>query len=406
MYSRGRLISTDKAHGSVRLSIASNGRIVSVQLDGSVEIPPIGSFVGVEVEGSNAPRVILLGPAPAQVGADATRWWRPYSSGTSRMDRLRQRARMIRAIRDTFDTDEFLEVQSPLLLRATCPDTHIDSFAVGKRFLATSTEYQLKRMFAGGFERLYSLTQNFREGDLGPYHNDEFTMLEWARAYESMDAIERDVERVVKAALDALNPEATSVELGEHLIAIREVPWERLSVREALRRHLGVESDEDFSLGSLRSEVERLRLEIPEAYCQDQTDLITLLLDRIQPALGAEVPTFLVEWPSFLTTSAPLVLGRPGLAERSELFIGGIEVADGFPFLCDGALQAQLFDRANESRVALGKPRLAPDQKFLEALDGGLPPGAGMALGVDRLVMALTGELDIHNVLAFSADEL
>lgn len=406
MQYRGRVISVDKERDSVRLSIGSNGRLVSLNLESSAEVPSVGSFVRVEVGTSGQSRVELLGSAPARTGDDATRWWRPYASGVSRMDRLRQRAHMIRAIRAVFDTDGFLEVQSPLLLRATCPDTHIDSFAVGGRYLATSTEYQLKRMFSGGFERLYSLTQNFREGDVGPRHNDEFTMLEWARAYESMEAIERDVERVVKSALTALDPMATSVELGGHLIAIRDVPWERLSVREALRRHLGVESDEDFSLNSLRAEVERIGLEIPEAYQQDRTDLITLLLDRIQPALGVTVPTFLVEWPSFLTTSAPLLPDRPGIAERSELFIGGIEIADGFPFLRDGDLQAKLFSRANDSRAALGKPCIAPDLKFLSALDEGLPPGAGMALGIDRLVMALTGEDNIRNVLAFAADEL
>lgn len=406
MFKHGRVISVDREASALRLVLATGGVLSEVQLPLSAEAPAPGSFVRVVIAPSGPPSVELLGPEPSRTSEDATRWWRPYATRPTRMHRLAQRAAVLRSIRDTLDTDGFLEVQAPLLLRASCPDVHIESFRVGGGYLTPSTEYQLKRMFVGGFERLYSLTQNFREGDVGTHHNPEFTMLEWARAYETLSTIEKDVETIIRRALAVLAPGITSVEFNDHQVEIQGAPWERLSVREALHRHLSVELDEGFSLGSMRSEVERLKLDIPRAYCEDPVDLMTLLLDRIQPSLGAKVPTFLVEWPTFLTTSAPTVPGRPEVAERSELFIAGVEVADGFPFLRDADLQAQLFRSANAARVAQDKRPVDLDERYVNALRGGMPPGAGMALGVDRLVMVLTGEDDIRNVLPFAWDEL
>lgn len=406
MVHHGRLLAAEIDDDEVLLTLVAGGRLISLRIPSTWDVPAVGTYVSVEVEEGRATAMETFGGLPSASSADLTRWWRPYAMGSSRMERLQQRARAVRAIRNTLDSNDFLEVQSPLLLRATCPDVHIDSFAVGRRYLATSTEYQLKRMFAGGFEKVYSLAQNFREGDIGPRHNDEFTMLEWARAYESMTAIERDAQEVVKSALAAIDSSASSVVVAGREVVINGVPWERITVREALLRHIGVEVGDDFSLEDLQSEVRRLDLQIPPKYLQDRTDLVTLLIDRVQEHLGTRVPTFLVEWPSFLTTSAPLLSGKPTLAERSELFIGGIEIADGFPFLRDATLQRRLFEQANVQREALGKPRLENDERYLEALEGGLPPGAGMALGVDRLIMVLTGADHIREVLAFAAEEL
>jgi lysyl-tRNA synthetase class 2 len=320
------------------------------------------------------------------------------------MERLLQRARILQAIRGVMD-EEFLEVQVPQLIRGTCPDLHIDSFRAGEGYLTTSTEYQLKRMFVGGFERLYTLTQNFREGDVGSHHNPEFAMLEWARAYASLDDIERDAERVVQRALASIAPGVTHITHGTYRVQLLGAPWERLSVRDALRRHLGIQIDPEFSLASMQAEVIRAGIEIPEVYRTNAVDLVTLLLDRMQPRLGAEVPTFLVDWPVFLTTSAPPFPDRPTLAQRSELFIAGIEVADGFPFLSDADRQTALFVAANAGRRGHGKPAVTLDDRYLAALREGLPPGAGMAMGVDRLVMLLVGEQDIRNVLPFAWDE-
>ncbi len=406
MVRHGRVIAVDHGERSKSLTLASDGNLSEVVLPVGADDVPVGAFVAVHGDSSDVVRVEVLGAPAAPISEDASRWWRPYAPRESRMQRLKQRARIVRALRDTLDGEDFTEVQVPLLLRATCPDLHIESFRAGDGYLTTSTEYQLKRMFAGGFARLYTLTQNFRAGDLGARHNPEFTMLEWARAYATLSDIERDVEALVKSALAALDPDATAITYAGHTVELRGAAWERLTVREALERHLGVSLDEGFSLASMRAETARLGLEIPDGYRDDAVDLLTLLLDRAQPQLGTRVPTFLVDWPPSLTTSAPLRADAPHVAERSELFIAGVEVADGFPFLRDAALQAKLFEESNARRLAAGRMPVRLDTRYVGALRRGMPPGAGMALGVDRLVMLLTGEEDIRDVLAFAWDEL
>ena len=126
----------------------------------------------------------------------------------------------------------------------------------------------------------------------------------------------------------------------------------------------------------------------------------------MQPRLGTPVPTFLCEWPAFMTSSAALLDDAPALACRSELLIAGLELSDGFPSLRDPDLQARLFDRENARRRAEGRDPVALDERYLAALREGIPPGAGMALGIDRLVMILTGKEQIRDVLALAWDEL
>jgi elongation factor P--(R)-beta-lysine ligase len=373
-------------------------------------LPPVqrGDLVALEVEDGVAVSAQRLGGV--QGGAwdpegDPLRWRRAGSS-PSRMKVLWQRQTIVRAIRDFFFERGFLEIQAPLLVRGTCPDVHMSSVRAGDGYLTTSTEYQIKRMVAGGFERLFTLTQNFRASDVSERHNPEFTMLEWARAGEPLDAIEADAEELVKRALRALHPGQGSIEHRGAPVKLDGVRWERLTVREALRRYLSMDVAPDFSLDSMRKEVGRLGLDVPPSFLEEPHGLVSLLLDRVQPRLGAEVPTFLREWPAFMTSSAALREGAPAVAERSELFIAGLEVSDGFPSLCSAAEQRALFERERARRSAEGKEPVDLDERYLEALRLGLPPGAGMALGVDRLVMLLTGQQRIRDVLAFAWDEL
>jgi lysyl-tRNA synthetase class 2 len=232
-------------------------------------------------------------------------------------------------------------------------------------------------------------------------------MLEWARAWETLDAIEKDVERFVGRALAALRgPESTSCEWRGERVQLRGKPWERLSVREALFRYFRMQVPENFDHIGVLAAADRAHVEIPASFRDDRSYVMSFLLDALTPFLGKEVPTFLREWPSFMTSSAELVPGRPELACRSELFIAGLEIADGFPFLRDGALQRQLFLEKNLIRKSLGKDELPLDEAYLQSLEEGIPPGAGMALGVDRLAMVMTGAPLIRDVLPFTWDEL
>ncbi|EYF03068.1 amino acid--tRNA ligase-related protein [Chondromyces apiculatus] len=356
----------------------------------------------------DSPRLMCLG-GPAE-GAwdpegDALRWLRPGKT-PSRMELLWQRQTILRAVRGYFYDQGFLEAQTPLLVRGTCPDIHLSPIQAGDGYLTTSTEYQIKRMIVGGFEKVFTLTQNFRGGDSGAMHNPEFTMLEWARAFDTLDAIEDDAEALVSHALDSLSPGAQHIRYRGRQVQLSGARWERLTVRDALARHLDVALDATFSTESLRAAAARPDLGIEERFRGDPHAVITLLLDQLTPHLGHDLPVFLREWPAFMTTSAALAPGSPALAERSELFIAGIEISDGFPSLRDPALQEALFTRELARRAEEGLPTVELDTRYLAALRQGIPPGAGMALGVDRLVMLLTGQENIRNILPLSWDEL
>jgi lysyl-tRNA synthetase class II len=224
-------------------------------------------------------------------------------------------------------------------------------------------------------------------------------------AFAPLEAIEEDAEELTRRAFRALHPGEATLRYAGREVAL-DGPWERLSVREALARHLGMDVAPDFSLASMHKEAERLNIDVPASFLGDPHALLSLLLDLIQPKLGAPRPTFLRDWPAFMTSSAALRADAPSVAARSELFIAGLEISDGFPSLTDFSLQRDLFAREQRRRKQECRPEVTLDARYLEALRLGLPPGAGMALGVDRLVMILTGQEKIRDVIAFAWDEL
>lgn len=337
--------------------------------------------------------------------SDTTRW-KEELRHSSRKVKLEQRQKIISAIRDDLVDQGFLEIETPLLVKGTCPDIHIDSVSAGDGYLVTSTEYQIKRLIVGGFEKVFTLTKNFRANDRGRFHSSEFTMLEWARAFETLHTIEEDVIRFTSKALEKLYPGKTSFHFNGHEIEVIGSPWERLTVREAFKQHLGMHNLEDFSLKALCKSSKDAGVEVPQDFQDSQYYVMSYLFDTLQTHLGMQRPTFLHEWPAFLTTSAPICENDPHVAERSELYIAGVEISDGFPFLRDPKLQRRLFQEAQEKRKSIGKPAVVIDEPFLKALEEGMPPGAGMALGVDRLVMVLTGAHALADVQAFDWDEL
>lgn len=333
---------------------------------------------------------------------DENRWARPLRGGTSRGELLLKRHVIRQAVRAWLDAEDFVEIDAPLLVRGTTPDAAIESFAVGDRYLSTSTEFQIKRLAAGGLERIYTLTQNFRQGDLGPLNNPEFTMLEWARVGAALDVIERDAEAFVLRAARSVGWD-DAVDFNGHRIDLQS-PWRRLTVRDALSQSTG-ETLDDFGLASLQRAARRLSIDFTAATAEDPAFIFSVLISRVQSTLGFDKPVFLCDWPAFQTSSAPIKAGQD-VSERSELIIGGIELADGFPSLIDHDRQQQAFNEQLRRRAANGQPNVALDHCYLGMLARGLPAGAGMALGFDRLVMVLTGQTEIAPVLAFAWDEL
>lgn len=370
--------------------------------------PGIGHVYAIDPEhpGRDARKISAPSSTESLANTDVLRWRKPVSpqSGISRMEILRRRALIRRALRSYLDSQGFIEIDVPHLVHGASPDVCVDSFKVDDRYLVSSTEYQLKRLVMGGFTRLYSLTNNYRKGDdTTSFRNPEFTMLEWGRVGETMRAMESDIEAFVAEALEALKLPSDIV--YQNRIIDMKGPWERLPVLEAINRYTGAKIA-NFDAPSCRKAAETANLEIHPEWAENKNFLFSLLMDHIQPNLGTTRPVFLTEWPLFETTSASADPSDPTLANRTELYIGGIEIADGFAGLADAKMQEYLFKTANGLRVQEGKDAVELDERYLAAMHLGTPYGAGMALGFDRLVMLLTDQKEIRSVLAFAWDEV
>jgi lysyl-tRNA synthetase class 2 len=316
---------------------------------------------------------------------------------------LQTRQEIIRAIRDYFYQTNYLEVQVPLLIRGTNPDAFLTSFEVFENdefrgYLTTSTEFQLLRLLSNSFEKVYTLTSNFRASDKDVTHNPEFTMLEWEAVNANMRQLEKEVEGLVRMVVGTTG-------LVEGLRGLDEV-WERLSVHEAFEKYLGLNIAPDFSLVSMVEEIKKVGLEVPTNFLDDRGLVFSWLIDKISPNLGATTPTWLYDWPIFQTSMAEPIKENPEVADRSELYIAGLEIANGFTTVCDATKQRKLFTEQQEERSRQNKKPIVVDEKYLADLEKGDLRAAGIALGVDRLVMILTGKKDISEVMAFGWDEM
>lgn len=304
---------------------------------------------------------------------------------------LGRRAAIVRALRRYLDSEGFVEVQTPLLVRGTTADVALDSFDVeGAGQLVTSTEYQLKRLASAGLPRAYTLTQNFRRGEVSDRHNPEFTMLEWYRVGASLNEIEADAEALLRAALEAAGAS----------------PFDRLercSLRAALEDCCGCALPRPPSLAQLQTAASKLGLALDAVLAADRLALLSLVTAELQQRFDTHSPTVVVEWPAEMTSST--AAAEHGWAERSELVWRGLELGDGFPFLTHAALARAASDAAQAERAARGLPQVELDERYLAALEAGLPAGAGMAMGVDRVVAACLGLPTIGDAMAFAWDD-
>jgi len=326
----------------------------------------------------------------------------------AKKDVLQTRQEIIRAIRDYFYKIGYLEVQVPLLIRGTNPDAFLTSFEVSENdeprgYLTTSTEFQLLRLLANGYEKVYTLAANFRAGDKDITHNPEFTMLEWEAVDITMKEIEQQTEDLIMGIKALTRLRWASARQGG-VESVKD--WRRISVHDAFKKYLNLNIDAEFSLASMIEEIKKAELEAPENFLDDRGVLFSWLIDKISPNLGFETPTWLYDWPIFQTSMAEPISGNPFIADRSELYINGLEIANGFTTVCDAAKQRGLFEEQVKERTCQNKKPVTVDEKYLTDLEKGNLKAAGMALGVDRLVMILTGKKDIREVMTFNWDEV
>ncbi len=296
--------------------------------------------------------------------------------------RLAARSQALAVVRDHFARAGFVEVETPTRLRAPALEPNVDALPVGPGWLATSPELHMKRLLVGGLPRIYQIAKVFRADEAGTWHEPEFTLLEWYRSFSDYDAVIEDTEAIVSAVVRALRGGATLPGPEGREIDVTP-PFERLPVREAFRRYASV------------PDAAALAAADPARYFE-------LLVDRVEPALKRhDRPVLLVEYPLSEAALSRPVPHDPTVAERFELYVGGVELSNGYGELVDAAEQRRRFERERERRAAAGLPLYPCDDRFLAALEEGMPASAGNALGLDRLLALATGAPGIAAVLAF-----
>ncbi len=322
--------------------------------------------------------------------------WQPIAT----LEVLKLRARMLERIRAFFSSRGVLEVETPMLSRAAATAPHLESFATrytgpggahgAALFLHTSPEFPMKRLLAAGSGSIYQVCKVFRNGESGRLHNPEFTMIEWYRAGQDHHALMAEVAGIIAAAL---GPER-----------ILGAP-EKLSYRETFEHHAGLDPHR-ASGHALAERARALGLAAPATL--DSADLDgwrdLLFTHVIEPHLGQERLTFIHDYPASQAQLARVRAGDPMVAERFEVYLNGMELANGFHELGDATEQRQRFAQDLAHRLASGSPEVPMDRNFLAALESGLPECSGVALGFDRLVMCAQKARAIAEVLAFPVD--
>ncbi|HLL23648.1 MAG TPA: amino acid--tRNA ligase-related protein, partial [Kofleriaceae bacterium] len=253
-------------------------------------------------------------------------------------------------------------------------------------------------------ERIYQVCRCFRGNERGPHHAGEFTMVEWYRGFDELDAIVRDTEELVCAVVQAVSGGSIARVSGRGIDVTP--PWPRLTVRAAMQQYAGVSVDGDEPADMLRRAVRAAGIEVDEAAAWDDA-FFAAFLARVEPAIAAlDRPLVLEDWPVPLAALARRRPEDPRTALRFEAYVGGLELANAFGELTDPVEQRARFEEDLRVRRARGRAVYPLDEKLLAALAEGLPPSAGIALGFDRLVMLATGADTIGDVLTFTADEL
>jgi lysyl-tRNA synthetase class 2 len=294
---------------------------------------------------------------------------------------LSARADIIREIRRFFHGEGYLEVETPLCIPAPAPESHIDAIPCGEWYLQTSPELAMKRLMAAGYNRIFQICHCWREGERGRLHIPEFTMLEWYRAGADYLSLMDECEALIRSVALAAGLGDTIVYQGNRIALGGK--WERIAVEEAFRSYTRYSMEQALQ----------------EVLFDD------LMVAEIEPHLGLKTPVFIHDYPASRGALARLKADNKKVAERFELYIGGVEIANAFSELVNPVEQRARFSHEQENRRSMGKRVYPLPERFLEELPH-MPPSAGIALGLDRLIMVLYDYSSIDEVVTFTPEEL
>jgi len=290
---------------------------------------------------------------------------------------LETRSRVLRAVREFFYACDFVEVETPVRIPAPALETHIDAPPSGRAWLRASPELHMKRLLVAGCTRIFQLGPCFRSGECGSRHNPEFTLLEWYRTAADYTDILRDTEALFAHVFQTVTGQTTFTFRDAPIDLTR--PWHCITVRQAFLKWAGWDPVADWDA--------------------DRFDID--LIEKVEPSLPQDKPCVLTDYPAPAASLARLKPNDSRVAERWEVYVGGLELANAYSELCDPAAQRARFLEAARERRNLGKEVYPLDEPFLAALGRGMPPCGGIALGIDRLVMLACGVTDIADARPF-----
>ncbi len=300
---------------------------------------------------------------------------------TAIKENLKLRARTIQAIRNFFIGNDYLEVETPFRIPAPAPEAHIDAQAAGSWFLHTSPELCMKRLLSSGYTRIFQICKCYRTKERGNRHLPEFTLLEWYNAKNDyVDLMDQCEDLVIYAARennfeDVIRYQGAEIDLKK--------PWEKLTVTEAFNRYSPISME--------------------KALAEDKFD--EMIACEIEPHLGLRKPLFLYDYPASKAALAKLKDNNHMLAQRFELYIGGLELSNAFTELTDASEQRKRFEEELQSRHLSGNTVYPMPEPFLKSLKT-MPDAAGIAFGIDRLVMLFADTPKIDDVVTFTPEEL
>lgn len=283
---------------------------------------------------------------------------------------LEQRAELLHSTRSFFRSRGFLEIETPLRIPAPCMECHIDAEPAGNHYLRTSPELQMKELLAAGYKKIFQIGPCFRKGEYGKLHNPEYTMLEWYRTHADYKDVLRDTKNLLTTLVEELYPQQKQ--------PLEE--WHEFTVRDVFRKHAGWDPLENFD--------------------SDRFDID--MLEKIQPVLKQiKGPVVLRDYPAPTAALARLKSANRQVAERWELFLNGIEIANAYSELTDPREQEKRFAEWALKREKAGRDIYPIDEAFINALKNGLPPAGGIALGIDRLLLVLSRKNSFDEILPF-----
>ncbi|WDE96194.1 EF-P lysine aminoacylase EpmA [Lentisphaera profundi] len=291
----------------------------------------------------------------------------------TRLQSIKLRSQLLRALRSFFWQEQFIEVETPTRLITPALEDYIDAIPAQGKFLRTSPELHMKRLLCEGAEKIFQIGPCFREHEHGERHREEFTMLEWYEADCDYHKIASDLQRLLQFC---------SQQLGSREDYFTQ-QFEVLSLEDAFARYA--------------------KISLAESLEQDNFE--ETLCFEVEPHLGKERPTLINDYPSSMAALSRKKIDAPHLAERFELYVDGIELANAYSELTDASEQRSRFEECQNLRLSQKRISYDLDENFLKDMEKGMPEAGGIALGVDRLAMVLFGVSDINSVLAFGDEQ-